>query len=49
MSSKMYISSFFSQKEIKVFEENIQDFSHIVDFQWEPIGLKVQIAFSMLA
>jgi len=30
--------SFFSQKEIKVFDENIQDFSPYNGLQWGPNG-----------
>jgi len=37
MSSKMPMS-FFSQKEIKVFDENIPGFSPYNEHYWEPNG-----------
>jgi len=38
MSSKMSMSSFFSRKEIKVFDENIPGFSPYNGLHWEPNG-----------
>jgi len=38
--------SFFSQKEIKVFDENIPGFSPYNGLQWEPNGSRSKCSFN---